>query len=64
VQEGECGKNIMCLCMKMEKWDLLKLFQEWGRGIKESDGGVNSSIKSDKNFGRCHNVPPVNNNKK
>jgi hypothetical protein len=19
VQEGECGKNIMCLCMKMEK---------------------------------------------
>jgi hypothetical protein len=42
----------------------LKLFQEWGRGIKESAGGVNSSIKSDKNFGRCHNVPPVNNNKK
>jgi hypothetical protein len=25
--------------MQMEKWDLLKLFQEWGRGIKENDGG-------------------------
>jgi hypothetical protein len=25
--------------MKMEKYNLLKLFQEWGRGIKENDGG-------------------------
>jgi hypothetical protein len=26
--------------MKMEKWDMLKLFQEWGEGmIKENDGG-------------------------
>jgi hypothetical protein len=25
--------------MKMEKRDLLKLFQEQGRGIKENDGG-------------------------
>jgi hypothetical protein len=25
----------------MEKWDLLKLLQEWGEeGIKENDGGV------------------------
>jgi hypothetical protein len=23
----------------MENLDLLKLFQEWGRGIKENDGG-------------------------
>jgi hypothetical protein len=23
----------------MEKWDLLKLFQEWEGGIKENDGG-------------------------
>jgi hypothetical protein len=23
----------------MEKQDLLKLFQEWGSGIKEKDGG-------------------------
>jgi hypothetical protein len=22
----------------MEKWDLLKLFQEWGGEIKENDG--------------------------
>jgi hypothetical protein len=40
VQEGEYGGNIMYCCMKTEKWDLLKLFQdgaegdkaEWGRG--------------------------------
>jgi hypothetical protein len=25
--------------MKMEKWGLLKLFQEWEEGIKENDGG-------------------------
>jgi hypothetical protein len=26
--------------MKMEKWDVLKLFQEWGGGgTKENDGG-------------------------
>jgi hypothetical protein len=23
----------------MEKWNLLKLFQEWDQGIKENDGG-------------------------
>jgi hypothetical protein len=23
----------------MEKWDLLKLFQDWGQGIKENNGG-------------------------
>jgi hypothetical protein len=31
---------IMFSCMKMEKWDLLKLLQELGEmGIKENDGG-------------------------
>jgi hypothetical protein len=30
----------MYSCMKMEKWDLLKLLQEWGKEeIKENDGG-------------------------
>jgi hypothetical protein len=29
----------MYSCMKMKKWDLLKLFQEWGRGRREKDGG-------------------------
>jgi hypothetical protein len=30
----------VCTRMKMEKWDMLKLFQEWGEGeIKENDGG-------------------------
>jgi hypothetical protein len=38
VEEGEYGTNITYSCMKMEKWDLLKLFQEWRRGIKENDG--------------------------
>jgi hypothetical protein len=31
----ECDGNIMYSRMKMVKWDLLKLFQEWGRGDKE-----------------------------
>jgi hypothetical protein len=32
--------------MQIEKWHLLKLFQEWEGGIKESDGGdeFNSDI--------------------
>jgi hypothetical protein len=34
VQEGECNGNIMYWCMKMEKRDMLKLFQEWGREDK------------------------------
>jgi hypothetical protein len=29
VKEGEYGINIMYSYMKMDKWDLLKLFQEW-----------------------------------
>jgi hypothetical protein len=38
--EGDCSGNTMYSCMKMEKWDIVKLFQEWGkRGIKENDGG-------------------------
>jgi hypothetical protein len=49
----------MFSCMKMEKWDLLKLFQEWRKGDKENDGGVNSSMIYCKNFCRCHNLPPV-----
>jgi hypothetical protein len=36
---GEYGRNIMYSCMKMEKWDLLKLLQEWGEGIKNDGGG-------------------------
>jgi hypothetical protein len=39
VEKGECSRNNMNSCMKMEKWDLTKLFQEWRRGIKENDGG-------------------------
>jgi hypothetical protein len=30
VWEAEYDGNTMYTCMKMEKWDLLKLFQEWG----------------------------------
>jgi hypothetical protein len=32
VKEDKYSGNIMYSCMKMEKRDLLKLFQEWGRG--------------------------------
>jgi hypothetical protein len=46
-------------CMKMEKSDMLKLFQDGGRGIKENDGGVNSIMIYCKNFSKCHSVPPV-----
>jgi hypothetical protein len=33
VWEGEYSGNITYSCMKMEKWDLLKLFQEWEEGV-------------------------------
>jgi hypothetical protein len=40
VKEAEYSGNIMYSCMKMEKWGMLKLFQEWGKGgIKENDAG-------------------------
>jgi hypothetical protein len=40
VKEAEGSDNIMYSCMEMEKWDMLKLLQEWGEGkIKETDGG-------------------------
>jgi hypothetical protein len=39
VKEAEYSGNITYSCMKMEKWDLLKLFQEMGEvGIKKHDG--------------------------
>jgi hypothetical protein len=28
VKEPECSGNIMYSCMEMEKWEMLKLFQE------------------------------------
>jgi hypothetical protein len=34
VKEAEYSRNIMYSCMKMGKWDLLKLFQEWGKRDK------------------------------
>jgi hypothetical protein len=43
----------------VEKWYLLKLFQEWeGKGVKENGRGVNSSMIYCKNFYKCHSVPP------
>jgi hypothetical protein len=30
-----------------------------GGGIKENDGGVNSTMRYCKHFGKCHNVSPV-----
>jgi hypothetical protein len=38
MEKAECSENIV-YCVKMEKLDLLKLFQEWGgRTIRENDG--------------------------
>jgi hypothetical protein len=36
----------MYSCVKMGKWDLVKLFQEWGKEKEENDGGgeFNSDI--------------------
>jgi hypothetical protein len=60
VKEDECGGNLIYSCMNMEKWDMLKLFQEWGeKGIKEDDGGGEFNYDYCKNFCKCHNVPPA-----
>jgi hypothetical protein len=47
--------------MKMEKCDMLKLFQEWGEGRmkKKNNEGVNSTMIYYKNFCKCHNISPV-----
>jgi hypothetical protein len=34
VKEAECSGNIMYVCMKMGKRDMLKPFQEWEGGNK------------------------------
>jgi hypothetical protein len=61
VWEGEYGRSITYSLRKMEKWDLWKLFQEWGEwgGLKENYGRVNSVMIYCKDFGKCHNVPSV-----
>jgi hypothetical protein len=53
--------QILCACVykwKNEKWDLLKLFQEWR--VKENGGGGESStvyLIYCKTFCKCHSVP-------
>jgi hypothetical protein len=47
----------MYSCIKMSKWDLLQLFQEWGD--KENEGGVNLTMIHYKNFCKCLIVPTV-----
>jgi hypothetical protein len=37
VKEAERIENIMYSFMKMEKWDMLKLFQEWKEGEDKTD---------------------------
>jgi hypothetical protein len=61
VWKSEYGGNIMYACMKTEKWNLLKLFQEWGKGDKGGwwGVGVNSTMIYCKNFCKCHNISPV-----
>jgi hypothetical protein len=33
VKEAECSRNIMYLCMKMEKWDMLLIGMEFNYDI-------------------------------
>jgi hypothetical protein len=35
VKEGECSGNIMQSCIKLERKDMLKLFQEWGEAGRD-----------------------------
>jgi hypothetical protein len=58
VKESEYGGNMMYSCLKIEKWDLLKLFQELGEGgMKKNDGGENLTKIYCKHFYKCHNAP-------
>jgi hypothetical protein len=60
--------NTVHTCKQMEKWDMLKLFQEWWEGgIKRMVEEVNSSMVYliyYKNTCKCHNVPPPSTIKK
>jgi hypothetical protein len=48
---------LMCESGKMR---LVETVPGMGGGrIKENDGGVNSTVIHCKNFGKCHNVSPV-----
>jgi hypothetical protein len=62
VEEGECSRNIMYSPLQMEKWELLKLFYEEGRGIKENVGGMNLTKIHCKHFVNVTVYPQYNNN--
>jgi hypothetical protein len=51
----EYSGNIMYSCMEMETWDIETITGKGG--IKENDGGVNSTMTYCKSFCKCHNVP-------
>jgi hypothetical protein len=51
--------NIMHSCMKMESETCCPHSRNGGEGIKENDGGVNSTMIQCKHFGNCHNAPPA-----
>jgi hypothetical protein len=44
VQEDECGRNIMYSCIKMENETCGNYSRNGGGGVKENDGGVNSTM--------------------
>jgi hypothetical protein len=56
MKEGEYGGNTTYSCIKMEQWDLLKLF--WQGGMRKKDVWVNLSKTYCKKISKCHNVPP------
>jgi hypothetical protein len=61
---SDYGANTVYTCLWMEKWDLLKLFWQWGKRIGQNGEGVNSTMMYNKNFCECHIILPVQDNKK
>jgi hypothetical protein len=59
VKEVGDGRIYMYLFMKMEKWDLLKLFWNMAGWNKRMMEWMNFSITACKNLCKSHNVPTV-----
>jgi hypothetical protein len=57
--EGEYGGNYVFMYEngKMRPVESVPGMGKWG--TKENDGGLNLTTIYWKNFGKCHNVPPV-----
>jgi hypothetical protein len=55
-------KMVQILCIQVHRWKneiCGNYSMNGGEGIKENDGGVNPTMIYCKNFGKCHNVQPA-----